>query len=284
MSRDLVRDPAPAGLARAARAPTACASPRPTARRSTSRPPARAAYPPGHPDYADIPDPDRPELELEELMSGRLLGPLLRCSGARGGGGRARCAGAVLVNGQPGEPPFGGPWISPGLPPPGRARRRRRRCCAARSRIATRDGLPARRARRDARQPGARASTRRWASPTCSRRSTSSSERAKAPPDRAETARAYRVAADEADRTGGPPAAGDRHGARDAAALVRRARRRARAGHGPAGAPAGAGGRRGRVRPRSSRSAATARRSPRSAPPRRPTGRCSASPAAASAR
>ena len=52
-------------------------------------------------------------------------------------------AGAVLVNGKPGEPPFAGPWISADLPPPRRARRRRRAAARARSRSPRATGLPA---------------------------------------------------------------------------------------------------------------------------------------------
>ena len=140
MSRDLVRDPAPPAWLEPAR---------PDGVRLTSAdrpaidlaPAARAAYPPDHADYPEIANPDRPELELEEIMSGRLLGPLLRCSGLAVGEEGA-VLGAVLVNGSGGEPPFGGPWISqvfrrpdaPGIGGP-----LLRRSLA----IATRDGLPA---------------------------------------------------------------------------------------------------------------------------------------------
>jgi GNAT superfamily N-acetyltransferase len=110
MSRDLVRAPAPS---------TWLEPPLPAGVRLTPvdrpaidlAPACRAAYPPEHPDYANVPNPDRPEIELEELISGRLMGPLLRCSGlAVGEDGTVQ--GAILINASSGEPPFGGPWIS----------------------------------------------------------------------------------------------------------------------------------------------------------------------------
>jgi hypothetical protein len=141
MSRDLVRDPAPGDWLDA---------PAPAGFRLTPvdrpalelAPACLAAYPPDHPDFADIPNPTRPEIELEEIMSGRLMGgPLLRCSGlaVREDG---RVAGAILVNDTPGAPPYRGPWISqifrhpdaPGIGGP-----LLRRALA----LATRDGLPA---------------------------------------------------------------------------------------------------------------------------------------------
>jgi len=141
MSRDLVRDPAPRAW---------LDEPAPGGLRLTpvDRPAAdlapacRAAFPPDHPDFADIPDPTRPEIELEEIMSGRLMGgPLLRCSGlaVREDGS---VAGAILINGKPGDPPFDGPWITdlfrdPGARGAGGALLRRALA------IATRDGLPA---------------------------------------------------------------------------------------------------------------------------------------------
>ncbi len=140
MSRDLVRGPAPSTWLEPRRPDGVRLTPvdRPS---SDLAPACRAAYPEGHPDRADIPAPYRPERELEELVSGRLMGPLLRCSGlAVGEDGRV--AGAVLVNRQPGEPPFGGPWISQvfRLPDaPGVGGPLLRRALA----IATRDGLPA---------------------------------------------------------------------------------------------------------------------------------------------
>jgi GNAT superfamily N-acetyltransferase len=140
LSRDLVRDPAP---------PDWLEQPLPTGVRLTPvdrpaidlAPACFAAYPREHPDYDDIPTPDRPEIELEEIMSGRLMGPLLRCSGLAVGEDGA-VLGALLVNGTRGEPPTGGPWISQLFRHPG-ARGiggpLLRRALA----LATRDGLPA---------------------------------------------------------------------------------------------------------------------------------------------
>jgi hypothetical protein len=140
LSRDLVRDPAPDAWLE---------PPTPPGYRLTAvdRPAADladaciAAYPPEHPDFGDIPDPGRPDLELEDIMSGRLLGPLLRCSGlaVREDG---TVAGAVLVSAQPGEPPLAGPWIGQVFrhpDAPGTGGPLLRRALA----IATRDGLPA---------------------------------------------------------------------------------------------------------------------------------------------
>jgi hypothetical protein len=136
MSRDLVRDPAPSGWLE---------PPLPAGVRLTDvdrpaielAPACHAAYPREHPDYSD----EAPEVELEEIMSGRLMGPLLRCSGlAVGEDGTV--LGAVLITGTSGAPPTGGPWIAqlfrrpdvPGLGGP-----LLRRALA----LATRDGLPA---------------------------------------------------------------------------------------------------------------------------------------------
>jgi len=110
MSRDLVRDPAP---------PEWPEPPLPDRVRLTAvdrpaidlAPACRAAYPPEHPDYHHSPTPDRPELELDEIISGQLMGPLLGCSGlAVGDDGTV--LGAVLVNRTKGVPPMGGPWIA----------------------------------------------------------------------------------------------------------------------------------------------------------------------------
>jgi hypothetical protein len=139
MSRDLVRDPAPDDWLEAR--PPAGYRLTPVDRPAIDLAPAcLAAYPRDHPDFASIPEPDRPERELDELMSGRLIGPLLRCSGlvVRDDGS---VAGAVLVNAQPGEPPFSGPWMSQVFRHPdatGTGGPLLRRTLA----IATRDGLP----------------------------------------------------------------------------------------------------------------------------------------------
>ena len=106
MSRDLRRDPAP----------TAWLTPAlPVGFRLTpvDRSPAElapacaAAYPIDHPDHRSEPE----EVELDAIMSGRLLGPLLPCS-ALAIAADGAVAGAVLVNDSDGEPPFGGPWIA----------------------------------------------------------------------------------------------------------------------------------------------------------------------------
>ena len=140
MSRDLTRNPAPGEWLE----PTLPAGVRLT---SVDRPaidlvPAfLAAFPSSHPDYRDIRDPEHPEQELEELLSGSLLGPLLRCSAlaiAEDGG----VVGAILINGKPGDPPFDGPWVAevfrhPETPGLGGALLKRALA------IATRDRLPA---------------------------------------------------------------------------------------------------------------------------------------------
>jgi hypothetical protein len=140
MSRDLTRNPAPSEWLE----PKLPAGIRltPVDRPAIDLVPALlAAFPPDHPDYTDIRSPEHPEDELDELMSGDLLGPLLRCSAlAVGEGGEV--VGAILVNGKPGEPPFDGPWISdvfrrPDVPGVGGSLLRRALA------VATRDRLPA---------------------------------------------------------------------------------------------------------------------------------------------
>jgi ribosomal protein S18 acetylase RimI-like enzyme len=108
MSRDLARDPAPSDWLEPPLPAGVHLTPvdRPAIDLAPSY---SAAFPPGHPDHDDM--PDHPDRELDDLMSGRLVGPLLRCSAlAVGEGGDV--VGVILVNGQPGDPPFGGPWIS----------------------------------------------------------------------------------------------------------------------------------------------------------------------------
>ena len=140
MSRDLIRDPAPPDWldARPPAGVRLTPADRPAADLVAA---CDAAYPADHPDFADLPEPVAHEAELEGLLSGREMGPLLRCSGlAVGEAGEV--LGAILVNGSPGAPPLGGPWISqvfrrpdaPGLGGP-----LIRRALA----LATRDGLPA---------------------------------------------------------------------------------------------------------------------------------------------
>ena len=140
LSRDLARDPAPSGWLE---------PPAPDGIRLTPvdrpaldlAPACFAAYPRDHPDYDHIPSPDQPEIELEEIISGRLMGTLQGCSGlaVRADGS---VAAAILVNATEGEPPLGGPWVSqlfrhPDAPGVGKPLLRRALA------IATRDGLPA---------------------------------------------------------------------------------------------------------------------------------------------
>jgi GNAT superfamily N-acetyltransferase len=140
LSRDLVRDPVPDGWLE----PPLPAGHRfaPADRPAIDLAPAcEAAYPPGHPDFGQIPDPHHHEVELEELLSGRLVGPLLRCSTlvVRADGS---VAGAILVNASPGDPPLAGPWISQVFRHPdaaGIGGPLLRRALA----LAARDGLPA---------------------------------------------------------------------------------------------------------------------------------------------
>jgi GNAT superfamily N-acetyltransferase len=108
MSRDLGRYPAPGDWLEPPLPPGVRLTP-------VNRPPIdlapayTAAFPPGHPDHGEL--PEDPARELDDLMSGRMLGPLLRCSAlAVGEGGDV--LGAILVNGQPGDPPMSGPWIA----------------------------------------------------------------------------------------------------------------------------------------------------------------------------
>ncbi len=107
MSRDLTRDPAPGGWLE----PELPAGVRLTAvdRPASDLLPAyRAAFRPDHPDHRGDHDA---EAELDDLLSGRLMGPLLRCS-ALALAQDNRVIGAILINGRPGDPPLDGPWIS----------------------------------------------------------------------------------------------------------------------------------------------------------------------------
>jgi GNAT superfamily N-acetyltransferase len=140
MSRDLVRDAPPPAWLEPALPDGIRLTPvdRPALDLAAA---CAAAYPTDHPDFDHIPDPAHPEIELDEIVSGRLMGPLLRCSGLAVGE-EAAVVGAILVNATPGEPPFGGPWIAqlfraPGAHGVGAALLRRALATAAR------DGLPA---------------------------------------------------------------------------------------------------------------------------------------------
>jgi GNAT superfamily N-acetyltransferase len=82
-----------------------------------------AAYDADHPDAPGRADED-PEAELRKIMEGGELGPLLDCSAAVLDGDRV--VAAAIITDVPGEPPFGGPWVSevfrhPGYPGSGRA-------------------------------------------------------------------------------------------------------------------------------------------------------------------
>jgi hypothetical protein len=135
LSRDLVRDPAPPGW---------LAPPLPPGMRLTPvdrpaldlAPACKAAYPRDHIDFASIPSPEHPEIELDDIISGRLLGPLLPCSGLTVRDDGAVVA-AILVNDD-----SDGPWISQFFRHPdarGAGVPLLRRALA----LATRDGLPA---------------------------------------------------------------------------------------------------------------------------------------------
>ncbi len=69
-----------------------------------------AAFPADHPDHLGGPPPADVEQELADQIAGRVLGPMLPCSGlAVAGDGRV--VAAVIVTDRPGVPPFGGPWV-----------------------------------------------------------------------------------------------------------------------------------------------------------------------------
>ncbi len=105
LSRDFVRDPAPARW-----------SERPGVRLTdVDRPAAdlvdtfRAAYAPGHPDHRDEP-PERTLADLEGWIAGREFGPLLAGSGlAVTADGTV--VGGILLGDTPGDPPDNGPWV-----------------------------------------------------------------------------------------------------------------------------------------------------------------------------
>jgi GNAT superfamily N-acetyltransferase len=140
MSRDLVRSPAPAAWLEPPELDGVRLTPvdRPAIDLASA---CAAAFPPDHPDYRHTPAPANPEIEIDQLMSGRTIGPLLSCS-VLAVGADGTVAGAILVNRTDGEPPFGGPWISLLFRHPDA-----RGCGAALLRralaLATRDGLAA---------------------------------------------------------------------------------------------------------------------------------------------
>jgi GNAT superfamily N-acetyltransferase len=140
MSRDLTRDPAPSGWLEPALPPGIRIAPvdRPAA---DLTPAFRAAFPPDHPDRAELRDPANPEDDIEPLMSGRLMGPLLRCS-ALALDESAAVVGAILVNANSGDPPLEGPWIANLFRDP-RARGVGTALLRRALAVATRDALPA---------------------------------------------------------------------------------------------------------------------------------------------
>jgi GNAT superfamily N-acetyltransferase len=140
MSRDLVADPAPpewqdplppAGL-------RLTPLDRPAEDLAAA---ALAAYPPEHVDNAHLDRPiDHPK-ELVDLVAGRSVGPLLRCSGLAVDAGGA-VVGAVLVNDDDGIPPYGGPWVTQVFRGPG-GRGAGRALLERALGLATAGGLPA---------------------------------------------------------------------------------------------------------------------------------------------
>jgi hypothetical protein len=138
MSRDLARAPAPADWVEPPLPPGMRLTP--VDRAAAELTPAyRAAFPPGHPDHHEV--GEEAEDELDGLLSGRTLGPLLRCS-VLAVGERGDVLGAIIVNGQGGDPPLAGPWISNVFRRPeaaGVGGALLKRCLA----LATRDRLPA---------------------------------------------------------------------------------------------------------------------------------------------
>jgi len=71
----------------------------------------QAAFPPGHPDHLDMSDPATAVQFFMALVDGTQMGPLHRSSClVMDDDGLARAG--IIVNVRPGEPPWGGPWIS----------------------------------------------------------------------------------------------------------------------------------------------------------------------------
>ncbi len=71
----------------------------------------QAAFPPGHPDYLDMSDPNTAVQFFMRLVDGSEMGPLHRSSCLLiDAAGRARAG--IIVNIREGHPPSGGPWIS----------------------------------------------------------------------------------------------------------------------------------------------------------------------------
>ena len=68
-----------------------------------------AAYPPGHIDHRDE-TYEQALRDLEDYVSGRAFGPLLRGSGLAVDREGA-VVGAILIGMLPGDPPLNGPWL-----------------------------------------------------------------------------------------------------------------------------------------------------------------------------
>jgi GNAT superfamily N-acetyltransferase len=70
----------------------------------------RAAFTPDHPDGAARAGED-PQVELERILTGEVVGPVLACS-RLAVDDRDRVRAAVIITDSGGTPPFGGPWIA----------------------------------------------------------------------------------------------------------------------------------------------------------------------------
>ncbi len=106
-SRDLRADPAPSSWG----APEVPAGLHLTGVERSAEELARlllAAYPPGHPDCFGW-TPEEARQEIAGILAGRVLGPLLPCSGLALDG--ERVAGVCLITLRDGTPPHGGPWV-----------------------------------------------------------------------------------------------------------------------------------------------------------------------------
>ncbi|HVQ19284.1 MAG TPA: GNAT family N-acetyltransferase [Actinomycetes bacterium] len=68
-----------------------------------------AAYPPGHPD-AETQDPSQVEADINALLTGGAIGPLLDASAIVWDADTP--VAMTIINRMPGEPPMGGPWVS----------------------------------------------------------------------------------------------------------------------------------------------------------------------------
>jgi len=68
-----------------------------------------AAYPPGHPD-CETTDRDVAARDLDDLLSGRVIGPLMGASRCLLDG--LRPVALLVINRMPGTAPLGGPWVS----------------------------------------------------------------------------------------------------------------------------------------------------------------------------